>query len=399
MAVLTTADVDPQALSPHHAGAVFRAPLEPLIDAPADWLAHGPGPDFRRVPLPAGSGDLVHRRRREPIGERIAVTGRVLAGDGTPVRAALVEMWQANAAGAYDDPSDPGLFPRDPNFTGAGRCLTDAGGRYWFLTVRPGATPRAPGQGYRPSHIHFSARGPTGARRLVTRCYIEGDPLIRQEPAAFAAPGAGGAELHTALLDDAATVSGGGLSALAWNYDLVLDGIPAAAGRGNAMAVTPPQSIGSRFRSALLFPRSEAAAAPAAAGAAEIRGQLLDGLGQPLACPGVLLELWAGDQFARTRTDAGGRYRAVLRKPPPARLPGGLVQAPHVSVALFARGLPRQLQTRLYFPDEARANAADPVLGLVPAARRAALVARPGRGVLRFDVRLQGPGETPFFTV
>lgn len=397
MTALSYLDVNPPYLFPHYDSTVLRSPREPLIEAPAEWLAGIRGPDFRRIPMPAGSSDLVHRQPAEPIGERIVVTGRVRTSAGTPVRGSLVEMWQANAAGAYPDPSDPGFFPADPRFPGAGRCLTDAGGRFWFLTVRPGASPQAPGQGYRPAHLHFSVFGPSLGSRLVTQCYFEGDPLINRDPIALATPDPRGVERLTARLDAAATVSDGALSALTWTYDIVLRGPAAGAGGHGTEVATPSQTIGPRFGYALLFPHADEAVDPAQPGAVEIYGQVRDGHGDLVAYPDALLELWVGGQFARARTGADGTYRAVLRKPAPGRLPGGLAQAPHVNLTIFARGLLKQAQTRLYFPDEPRANAADPVLNLVPAARRDALIARPQDGALRFDIRLQGPGETPFF--
>ena len=128
-----------------------------------------------------------------------------------------------------------------------------------------------------------------------------------------------------------------------------------------------------------------------------IRGVVRDGRGERVSYPDAMLELWVGDQFARTRTSPDGEYRAVLRKPAAAALPGGQPLAPWVNVTVFARGLLKQVQTRMYFPDEGRANAADPVLDLVPRRRRPALAARREDGGLRFDIRLQGPGETPFF--
>jgi len=88
-----------------------------------------------------------------------------------------------------------------------------------------------------------------------------------------------------------------------------------------------------------------------------------------------------------------------MAKPAPASLPDGRPLAPHFHVAVFGRGLSRQVITRMYFPDEAASNAADPILELVDAASRAALVAHDGNevGTLQFDIRLQGDGETVFF--
>ncbi|TGS70094.1 protocatechuate 3,4-dioxygenase subunit beta, partial [Mesorhizobium sp. M8A.F.Ca.ET.181.01.1.1] len=80
-------------------------------------------------------------RNGEPLGERIIVTGRVLDEGGRPVRNTLVEIWQANAAGRYVHKVDQHDAPLDPNFLGAGRCLTDNEGRYRFLTIKPGAYP------------------------------------------------------------------------------------------------------------------------------------------------------------------------------------------------------------------------------------------------------------------
>lgn len=398
MTVLTDPDINPPYLFPQYGSTVLRSPREPLIGAPAGWLADTPGPDFRRIPVPARSSDLLHRHSDEPIGERIVVTGRVLASDGRPVRGALVEIWQANAAGVYEDPSDPGFFPHDPHFTGAGRCLTDAGGWYWFLTLRPGACPQGRGQIYRPSHIHFSVFGPTLGSRIITQCYFEGDPLIRRDPIALATPDPRGVERLTARLGDTASMSEGALSAMTYTFDIVLRGPAAPAGNGHGSELaTPSQTIGPRFGYALMFDGSGQAASPAEPGAVTVYGQVLDGHGEPVGYPDAMLELWAGDQFARTRTGPDGTYHVTLRKPAPAPLPGGLPQAPHLNVALFARGLLKQAQTRVYFPGEEAANAADPVLNLVPAGRRDTLIARPQDGGLRFDIRLQGPGETAFF--
>jgi len=151
--------------------------------------------------------------------------------------------------------------------------------------------------------------------------------------------------------------------------------------------------VGPFFSFALPFPDDYRAADAGTPGVRRVEGQLLDGAGAPV--PDGLLEAWQGDQFGRCRTDPEGVFRFLVRKPEPG--PHG--QAPHLEVVVFARGLLRHLVTRMYFPDEAAANAADPVLQLVDAARRPTLVARYEAGVLRWDVRLQGDGETVFFAV
>jgi protocatechuate 3,4-dioxygenase beta subunit len=107
----------------------------------------------------------------------------VLDGDGRPVRNSLIEVWQANAAGRYVHQGDRHPAPLDPNFTGAGRCLTDSEGRYRFVTVKPGAYPwKNHDNAWRPAHIHFSLFGPAFATRLVTQMYFPGDPLFDQDP-------------------------------------------------------------------------------------------------------------------------------------------------------------------------------------------------------------------------
>ena len=119
----------------------------------------------------------------EPLGERIVVAGRILDGDGRPVPRALVEVWQANAAGRYAHDADRHPAPLDPNFTGVGRCLTDDAGRYRFVTVKPGAYPwRNHDNAWRPAHIHFSLFGRAFTQRLITQMYFPGDPLFGQDP-------------------------------------------------------------------------------------------------------------------------------------------------------------------------------------------------------------------------
>jgi len=163
------------------------------------------------------------------------------------------------------------------------------------------------------------------------------------------------------------------------------------------MAPTPSQTVGPFFGFGLPFEGGSDAVPAAATGAIRIEGQVLDGSGE--AVPDALLEVWAGDEFARSRTDAEGAFQFVIRKPVANLDAEGGMHAPHLEVTVFARGLLRHLVTRLYFPDEAAANENDPTLRLVDAERRGTLIARPGRGALRFDVRLQGEGETVFFAL
>jgi len=150
-------------------------------------------------------------------------------------------------------------------------------------------------------------------------------------------------------------------------------------------APTPSQTVGPFFGFALPFADGENAAAIGV----RVEGQLLDGAGEPV--PDGLIEVAQDGEFARSGTDAEGAYHFVIGKPAPK--PG---QAPHLEVTVFARGLLRRLTTRMYFPEEVAANAADPVLELA-GDRRDTLIARADNGVLRFDIRLQGGDETVFF--
>jgi len=111
------------------------------------------------------------------------VSGRVLGSDGRPVPGTLIEIWQANAAGRYRHANDRHPAPLDPNFTGAGRCLTDSEGRYRFVSVKPGAYPwRNHPNAWRPAHIHLSVFGRAFTDRLVTQMYFPGDPLFEFDP-------------------------------------------------------------------------------------------------------------------------------------------------------------------------------------------------------------------------
>jgi protocatechuate 3,4-dioxygenase beta subunit len=174
---------DPPFLYPDYRSTVLRAPSRPLVRLAAEWFEASAGPAFGRIPVRPEDADLTRQHAGEPLGERIIVTGRVLDSDGKPVRGTLVEIWQCNAAGRYVDPADQHPAPLDPNFTGAGRCLTDEGGHYRFTSVKPGAYPwRNHHNAWRPAHIHFSVFGHSFVSRLVTQMYFPGDPLFPFDP-------------------------------------------------------------------------------------------------------------------------------------------------------------------------------------------------------------------------
>jgi protocatechuate 3,4-dioxygenase beta subunit len=163
--------------------SVLRHPKEPLVGLDDPDAVELSGPVFGVTDVTELDADLTRRHLGEPLGERIHVTGRVLDRDGRPVRGQLVEIWQANASGRYAHQRDQHPAPLDPNFTGAGRCLTDDEGRYAFTTIKPGAYPwRNHHNAWRPAHIHFSLFGSAFTQRLVTQMYFPGDPLFEYDP-------------------------------------------------------------------------------------------------------------------------------------------------------------------------------------------------------------------------
>jgi protocatechuate 3,4-dioxygenase alpha subunit len=163
---------------------------------------------------------------------------------------------------------------------------------------------------------------------------------------------------------------------------------------------TPSQTVGPFYSTGLLWEGCTDAVAASDPDAIEIRGTVADGDG-PFVYPDGMIEFSAGDQFARAQTDHDGHYRVRVRRPRGApALDDGQAQAPHLCVAIFGRGLLKPLLTRMYFPEQEAANAADPVLSLVPSDRRASLIAEPeADGGLRFDVWVQGPYEGVFFSL
>jgi protocatechuate 3,4-dioxygenase, beta subunit len=215
-------DYEPPYLHPDYRSTELRAPKHQPVRLPDEWFHDAPGPVFGRIPVRREDADLTRQHRGEPLGERIIITGHVLDSDGRPVRNTLVEVWHANAAGRYADPADDHPAPLDPNFTGAGRALTDGTGAYRFVTVKPGAYPwRNHQNAWRPAHVHFSLFGPSLASRLVTQMYFPGDPLIPLDPILSSIPDARGRALLIAGLDLDITIPEW---ALGYRWDVVLRG-------------------------------------------------------------------------------------------------------------------------------------------------------------------------------
>ncbi len=212
----------PPPIDPFYKSTLLRGPTQPLVPIKQS-LAQLTAPVYGFDQLGPLDHDLTQNavKNGQPIGERIIVTGRVLDEDGRPVAHTLVEVWQANAAGRYVHKADQHNAPLDPNFLGAGRCLTDAEGRYRLMTIKPGAYPwgNHP-NAWRPQHIHFSLFGNYFASRLVTQMYFPGDPLLTLDPMVQGAP-AHVRELMVARFSLDVTEEG---FALGYAFDIVLRG-------------------------------------------------------------------------------------------------------------------------------------------------------------------------------
>ena len=181
---------------------------------------------------------------------------------------------------------------------------------------------------------------------------------------------------------------------------------------------TPSQTIGPFFHDALLAEDRSELVPPDHPSAIRIEGTVYDGAGEPV--PDAMLEIWQSNPagrydhpadnredlpldedfsgFGRCGTDTSGKFSFVTIKPGSVSGPEGQTQAPHVMVSIFARGLLKRLVTRIYFPDEEEANAADLVLQSIEDPEfRKTLIARDEGECLRFDVHLQGEQQTAFF--
>ena len=214
-------DTQPELLYPPYASTVKRAPHQPLLPLQAS-LSEITGPVFGFDRIRANDWDLTKQGEADPIGERIVVTGRVLDGNGRPVPHTLVEIWQANSAGRYPHRRDTHNAPIDPNFFGAGRTMTDAHGRYRFITIRPGEYPwRNHYNAWRPAHIHFSVFGPSFMTRLVTQMYFPGDPLLDYDPMFMSIPDVRARQRLVSTFEWEHTIPE---QALGYRFDIVLRG-------------------------------------------------------------------------------------------------------------------------------------------------------------------------------
>jgi protocatechuate 3,4-dioxygenase beta subunit len=212
---------DPPLRFDPYGSTVLRGPTRPLVLLP-QALTELTGPLLGPGRVTAADADLTRQHTGQPQGQRIKVLGRVLDSDGRPVPDALIEVWQANAAGRYAHRVDQTPAPLDPNFTGAGRCLTDSDGNYEFVTIRPGAYPwgNHP-NAWRPAHIHFSLFGRAFTQRLITQMYFPGDPLFEYDPIYNSIPDPATRQRLISRFDLESTEPSW---ALAYRWDIVLRG-------------------------------------------------------------------------------------------------------------------------------------------------------------------------------
>jgi len=212
---------DPPYLHPDYVATRLRSPSKPLVVLP-HTLSEVTGPAFGHDNVLSNDADLTTQHAGAPLGERIIVTGRVTDEDGRPIANTLIEIWQANAAGRYIHVIDQHPAPLDPNFSGAGRCVTDVDGHYSFTSIKPGAYPwKNHANAWRPAHIHLSLFGPSFLTRLITQMYFPGDPLFPFDPIFNSIPDAAARERLIARFDLETTRPEW---ALGYRFDIVLRG-------------------------------------------------------------------------------------------------------------------------------------------------------------------------------
>jgi protocatechuate 3,4-dioxygenase beta subunit len=213
--------MQPEPIYPPYRSTIKRGPTrQPIRIGAPDATATGLRASASLIR--PGDMDLTAQGAGMPLGERIAVAGRVLDEDGKPVRRSLIEVWQCNAAGRYWHRRDQHHAPLDPNFFGIGKMLTDDEGRYRFLTIKPGPYPWGNhDKAWRPAHIHFSLFGNVHAQRLVTQMYFPGDPLLALDPIFQSIPDAAARQRLVSRFSLEETV---GDQMLGYVFDIVLRG-------------------------------------------------------------------------------------------------------------------------------------------------------------------------------
>ena len=213
--------VDPPYLAEGYKSTILRSPREPLLSMP-NAISSLRAPVYGYGAVNLQDADLTRQHAGEPQGERIIVAGKLKDEDGKPIPNALIEIWQANAAGRYTHKGDQHSAPLDANFTGSGRALTDEHGNYRFVSIKPGAYPwRNHANAWRPVHIHYSLFGQGFAQRLITQMYFPGDPLLPLDPIFNCIPDAAARNRLVAAFDLDVTQPD---HALGYRFDIVLRG-------------------------------------------------------------------------------------------------------------------------------------------------------------------------------
>ena len=335
----------------------LRHPKQPLIYMP-QTITEITGPQLGPVVMGESDHDLTIQHDGEPIGERITVSGRVFDTEGKPLRGTLVEIWQANAAGRYKHRWDRWPAPLDPNFSGAGRCITDDEGRYQFTTIKPGPIRGESLQRLAASPHPLLADGPRIHPASRDPDVLPGRSLLPLRPDLQLGQRSGRPRANgLALLDPRHGSELGGrlrvrhLSARTRRH----------AVRGGALIFeTPPsQTVGPYFAIGLPFDVGPFVVPESTPGAIHISGTIYDGAGVPI--PDFLLETWQADPdgrfadlhgyggaselpgfrgFARYGLEDGdGTFDIVTVKPGPVPGLGEQTQAPHIDLSVFARGM------------------------------------------------------------
>lgn len=363
---------------PAYRSTVKRAPVKDLVRIVTTVSeSTGPGPAWAEAVGPTeADADLTTNAGTgaAAIGQRIIVTGRVLDQHGTPLPGTLLEIWQANASGRYVHWRETAHdAPLDPNFLGVGQCLTDDAGVYRFLTVRPGPRGR---------------RGPPD-RDVRPRC--DRGQLGDRLPLGHRDTGSAGD----------------------------------ATRAGRLMGETPSQTVGPYFAMRMSGDGHDVLVSEGTPGQRiRVQGHVVDGDDRHIE--DALVEVWRANAAGRYRHPADARDDIALddgfigfgraasdfdtgawsvTTVKPGRVPGpdGGLQAPHLNLIVQARGMLLPTFTRVYFADEADANAVDPVLAQVAAERRGTLIAEVTDDgdptVYEFDIVYQGDDETVFFDI
>lgn len=206
---------------PPYRSSILRHPTKnpKLVDPETIELF---SPAFGERDVAAIESDLTLQHAGEPLGERITVSGRLLDSWGRPVAHQLIEIWQANSAGRYIHQRDQHPAPLDPNFTGAGRFITNENGEYKFTTIKPGPYPwKNHKNAWRPAHIHFSVFGRAFTQRLITQMYFPGDPLFALDPIYNSIRDQKDRDHLISVYDHDATVPE---FSMAYRFDIVIDG-------------------------------------------------------------------------------------------------------------------------------------------------------------------------------